>query len=147
MTGAELADRVWYEERVSSRVARGVLAPGSLLFRAAVAARNGLYDAGVLRSATLPLPAVSVGNISVGGTGKTPVAAWIAGELAARGRVPAVVLRGYGGDEPLVHRRLNPGVHVIVAADRVDGARRAHAAGADVVVLDDARAATWTSCW
>src|SRR3989454_9979618 len=48
----------------------------------------------------LPLPTIAVGNLSVGGTGKTPLAAWIAAYCAARGRTPGILLRGYGGGEP-----------------------------------------------
>jgi tetraacyldisaccharide 4'-kinase len=86
----------------------------------------------------LALPAISVGNLTVGGTGKTPIAAWIAAQLIARDARPAIVMRGYGDDEPLVHERLNPNVPVVVAADRVRGTERAVTLGADVVVLDDA---------
>jgi tetraacyldisaccharide 4'-kinase len=81
---------------------------------------------------------LSVGNLTVGGTGKTPIAAWAAGELERRGAAPAIVLRGYGGDEPLVHRRLNPSIPVVVDADRVRGVEAARELGADVAVLDDA---------
>jgi tetraacyldisaccharide 4'-kinase len=79
-----------------------------------------------------------VGNVTVGGTGKTPIAAWIAAELIDRGARPAIVLRGYGDDEPLVHRRLNPSIPVIVSSDRIAGIASARAAGATVAVLDDA---------
>jgi tetraacyldisaccharide 4'-kinase len=81
---------------------------------------------------------MSVGNLSVGGTGKTPFAAFVASELRARGGKPAIVLRGYGGDEPLVHATLNPGVPVVVSPDRVAGVAEARVLGADVAVLDDA---------
>src|SRR5438128_2040120 len=70
----------------------------------------------------LPLPAIAVGNLSVGGTGKTPLAAWIAEYCAARGRTAAILLRGYGGDEPLVHRRLAPRAVVVANPDRVAAA-------------------------
>jgi len=133
-----LVERIWYGDAASARLARAALTPASALFGAVASVRNRLYDAGVLPQHRLALPAVSVGNISVGGTGKTPVAAWLSRELDARGMRPAIVLRGYGGDEPLVHQRLNPSVGVVVAPDRVEGARRAAALGADVVVLDDA---------
>src|SRR3989442_2969429 len=93
---------------------------------------------GAPAGARLPRPAVAVGNGAVGGAGKTPVAAWIAGFYAGRGRTPAVLLRGYGGDEPKVHERLVPGAVVVADPDRVAGAARALAAGADVIVLDDA---------
>jgi tetraacyldisaccharide 4'-kinase len=100
--------------------------------------------------AASPLPALSLGNITVGGTGKTPLAAWAAAALRARGAAPAIVMRGYGDDEPLVHARLNPDVPVIVDTDRVRGAERARVAGADCAILDDgfqhrriARVADW----
>ena len=86
----------------------------------------------------LPLPTIAVGNLSVGGTGKTPLAAWIAVYCAARGRTPGILLRGYGGDEPLVHRRLVPQAVVVANPDRVAGAVAARAQGAQVLVLDDA---------
>jgi tetraacyldisaccharide 4'-kinase len=101
-----------------------------------VAVRGAAYDA--REGAELPAPAVSVGNLTVGGTGKTPVAAWVASRLAARGARPAIVLRGYGDDEPRVHELLTPGAVVVASPDRVAGAREAVARGADVVVLDDA---------
>jgi tetraacyldisaccharide 4'-kinase len=87
----------------------------------------------------LPLPSVAVGNLTVGGSGKTPIAIWIARYFAARGRTPGVLLRGYGGgDEALVHARALPGGQVVADPDRVAGAERALARGATVLVLDDA---------
>lgn len=127
-------ERIWARDGVAA----WALSPLSWVFGAGVALRNLLFDLGILRAQRLALPSVSVGNLSVGGTGKTPVAAWIAGELAALGAKPAIVMRGYGADEPLVHARLNPAVPVVANADRVAGAREAKARGASVVVLDDA---------
>lgn len=86
----------------------------------------------------LPLPTIAVGNLSVGGAGKTPLAAWIAEYCAARGRTPGILMRGYGGDEPLVHRRLVPRAVVVANPNRVAGAEAARAQGAEVLVLDDA---------
>jgi tetraacyldisaccharide 4'-kinase len=97
-----------------------------------------MYDFGFFPAEDFSVAVVSVGNISVGGTGKTPVAAWIARALTERGVKPGIVLRGYGGDETLVHQRLNAHVPVIVASDRRRGIREAIAQGADVVILDDA---------
>lgn len=131
-------ERLWESDGAGARLARAVLRPLSGVYGVAGRVRGALYDRGILRSHDLALPAIGVGNLSVGGTGKTPVAAWVAAELARRGAVPAVVLRGYGGDEPIVHATLNPGIRVVVAADRVAGAARARFLGADVVVLDDA---------
>ena len=123
---------------MSARVARELLRPASWLYGSVVAARNAGYDHGWLRSHALAIPAVSVGNLTVGGTGKTPVSAYVAARLAERGMKPAIVMRGYGSDETLVHARLNPAIPVFVSADRVRGALAAKEAGCNVAVLDDA---------
>lgn len=139
--GAGIARRIegaWRGTTSADRALVRALMPLAELYRAVVGVRGRLYDAGALRSHGLALPALSIGNLTVGGTGKTPIAAWAASALRARGGRPAIVLRGYGDDEPLVHAALNPDVPVIATADRVEGARRARDAGADVVVLDDA---------
>jgi tetraacyldisaccharide 4'-kinase len=81
---------------------------------------------------------VAVGNLTVGGSGKTPIAVWIARHYAAAGLRPGILLRGYGGDETLVHRHSVPEAIVVADPDRVAGAERAQAAGAEVLVLDDA---------
>lgn len=133
-----LIDRIWFGDSVADNVARAALLPLEGIYRAAVAVRRELYDRGLIASQRSSIPVLSVGNITVGGTGKTPVAAWLASRLAAVGRRPAIILRGYGGDEPLVHRRINPAVPVIVGADRVAGIAEAARGGADVAVLDDA---------
>lgn len=130
--------RLWESESILARVSRGLLSPASLLYAAVTDVRNTLYDRGVLSVQGTPIPAISIGNLSVGGTGKTPVAAWIAAELQRRGARPAMVLRGYGDDEPKVHAWLNPDVPVIANPDRASGIRDAAQAGATVAVLDDA---------
>lgn len=121
-----------------ARLVRGALIPAEAAYGGIMGIRGALYKSRLLPSHELALPAVSVGNLSVGGTGKTPVAAWLASRLVARGARPAIVLRGYGDDEPLVHSTLNPAVPVIVSPDRVRGTVRAQVGGADIVVLDDA---------
>lgn len=131
-------ERVWYGHGPAAAIARAALLPFERAYGAVVGARDILYDAGWLPAQHTPIRAVSVGNLSVGGTGKTPVAAWIARELVERGARPAVVLRGYGADEPLVHRILNPSIPVVVNADRAAGVARAAQLGADVAVMDDA---------
>jgi len=133
-----LIERAWYDDGVVAGGARALLAPVEALYATGVSLRNALYDAGRLAQHGTALPALSVGNLSVGGTGKTPVAAWLAQQFVTRGASPAIVLRGYGSDESLVHERLNPTVPVIISPDRVAGSARARAAGADVVVFDDA---------
>ncbi len=118
-------------------VADWVFFPLELAYRGGVSLRNRLYDAGILRARRARLPVVSVGNLTVGGTGKTPFSAWLAGELEKRGHVPAVVTRGFGRDEVELHRRWAPLRTVIVDRDRGRGAWRAASLGATVVVLDD----------
>ena len=131
-------ERAWYGAGKEARWLRTLLAPLGALYAGASAVRNALYDAGVLAAHPLALPAISVGNLSVGGTGKTPFAAWVAGALERRGATVGIVLRGYGGDEPMVHARLSPRAVVVANPDRVAGVAQAAAAGADVAVLDDA---------
>lgn len=131
-------ERIWRGDDAIARAARLALAPVEGLYRGIVAARGALYDAGVLPARRTVLPSISVGNLSVGGTGKTPVSAFVAARLREKGGRPAIVLRGYGGDEPLVHATLNPGIPVVVSPDRVAGVERARVLGADVAVLDDA---------
>ena len=128
---------VWTSGSAGAKTARTLLSPLSALYRGASAARGFLYDRRVLPVFESSIPVVSVGNLTVGGTGKTPISAWIAGEIVDRGRIPAIVLRGYGEDEPLVHKSLNEDVEVVICRDRVRGIREAIACGADTVVLDD----------
>ena len=134
---ARVARWVW-GTTAAARVARLPLIPLSMVYGAAMRLRAAAYRQGWSASERLPLPTVAVGNLSVGGTGKTPLAAWIAAYCVTRGRKPAILLRGYGADEPLVHQRLVPGAVVVADADRAAGAQRAAAAGAQVCVLDDA---------
>lgn len=124
---------VWGDSALA-RVARLPLIPLAGLYWTVMKVRV----ASTREAVHLPLPAIAVGNLSVGGTGKTPLAAWIAEYCAARGRTPAILLRGYGGDEPDVHRRLAPRAVVVANPDRVAGANVARAQGAQICVLDDA---------
>ena len=129
---------VWYGTDPGARAGRAALTPLGWIWRGAVGVRNTLFDRGVLGSLPTALPALSVGNLSAGGTGKTPFASHVAGALLARGARPCIVLRGYGGDEEQVHRILQPDVPVVVDADRARGIATASAQGCDVAILDDA---------
>jgi tetraacyldisaccharide 4'-kinase len=129
---------VWRGETRVGAALRSALRPAAGLFGGVVALRNTLYDRGRLRARAAPIPAVSVGNIAIGGAGKTPIAAWLARQLAFHGATPGIVMRGYGGDEPLVHRELNPGIPVLLYGDRAAGIQAASRVGCDVAVLDDA---------
>ncbi len=134
--------------------------PLRLLARAfglAVRARGALYRGGWLRSARLARPVVVVGNLVVGGSGKTPLVIWLVERLRAQGFCPGVVLRGYGGsaergreplrvgadsdpavvgDEALLLAR-RTGAPVAVCRDRVRAARSLLEAGSDLIVADD----------
>jgi tetraacyldisaccharide 4'-kinase len=138
MSAHRTAHWLWYNRRLAARAARGALLPVAALYRGVMTIRELLYRAHVLPVRRLPLPAVAVGNLSVGGSGKTPLAAWIAGYYSRRGLRPGVLLRGYGGDEGQVHRRLVPDAVVVENPDRIAGGAAATAAGARILVLDDA---------
>ncbi|MFN8574931.1 MAG: tetraacyldisaccharide 4'-kinase [Gemmatimonadaceae bacterium] len=131
-------ERAWGDAGPIASGIRALLAPFGWLYGSIGRARNYAYDVGWLDVHASKLPVLSVGNLAVGGTGKTPISAYFVQRLLAAGAHPGVVLRGYGGDEPLVHQQLNPGTLVVVDADRVRGVSRAHAEGCDVAVLDDA---------
>jgi tetraacyldisaccharide 4'-kinase len=110
-----------------------------------VRARNALYRCGCKRAEHPGVPVVSVGNVTAGGTGKTPFVAWLTRLLLIRCRRPAILSRGYGrheatglDDENAMLARIVPDVPVVVEPDRLRGARTAvREHGADVLVLDD----------
>ncbi|HEV2904778.1 MAG TPA: tetraacyldisaccharide 4'-kinase, partial [Pyrinomonadaceae bacterium] len=77
------------------RAATIALAPLSLVYGAAVKVRSALYRNGILKTQSVGVPVISVGNITTGGTGKTPLVEWIASHLAARGHRVCVLTRGY----------------------------------------------------
>jgi tetraacyldisaccharide 4'-kinase len=139
---------------------RGPLAvalwPLSLLFRLLTALRAALYRAGVLKAGRLPVPVIVVGNIFIGGTGKTPLTIWLAQQLRAAGMHPGVISRGHGGaadaprevlptaraqdvgDEPLLIAA-RAGCPVVVGRRRVEAGRHLldlHP-DVDVLVTDD----------
>ncbi len=137
MSTARVARWLWGGSP-AARAARVPLVPLAVAYGAAMRLRAAAYRRGLFSVEALSLPVVAVGNLSVGGTGKTPLAAWIAAYYAARGVKPGILVRGYGADESLVHQRLVPEAVVVAHPDRGAGARRALAGGADVLVLDDA---------
>jgi len=123
--------------------ARVGLAVAAVPYGLATRLRNAAYDRGLLPSHRVAVPVISVGNLTLGGTGKTPLVAWIARLLADAGHRPAVVSRGYAAaagetsDEAAELGILLPGVPHVADRDRVAAARAAAAAGADMIVLDD----------
>ncbi len=138
MSRAErVAQWVWHDDGAAAGLTRALLTPLSAAFGAVVSSRNARYDSGRGVEPTA-IDAVSVGNLTVGGTGKTPFAAWCAQRLREHGAAPAIVLRGYGDDEWREHSLLTPGIPVVVGADRVRAIAEAAGQGATVAVLDDA---------
>ena len=123
---------------------RQALWPLGLLYGCAAGFRNWLFDAKVKRIERLGAPVVSVGNLTVGGTGKTPTVAWLAALARGLGRRPGVLARGYGrvpgaelNDEGQMLARAMPWLLQQQDPDRVAAGRRLLAAGADFVILDD----------
>ena len=138
-----------------------MLWPLSLLYRVVAGLRAGLYRCGMMSVYRAAVPVISVGNLTVGGTGKTPVTDALVKKLIARGVRVAVVSRGYGGryqsavgtvslgdgrvlmlprdagDEPCLLAVRNPALHVYVARKRALGVKAAEEAGAQVIILDD----------
>lgn len=134
----DFAARVWAGEAgPGGRALDAALLPAEWAFRGIVAARNEAFERGVIEAESAGVPVISVGNLAVGGAGKTPFAAWVAARLRSWGHRPGIALRGYGGDETLLHRELNPTIPVAAAAKRVEAARELAVGGCDVVVLDD----------
>ena len=133
-----------------------ILVPLSWLFALITALRRKLYQFGILKSTALPVPVIIIGNINVGGSGKTPAVIWLANQLKQQGYKPAVISRGYGGnatqatsvtpaslpsivgDEPvLIASRC--GCPVWVGANRVDAATELLKARPDcnLIISDD----------
>ncbi len=145
-------ERLWYGESVAAVL----LVPLAWLYGGVVALRRLAYRAGWLSSVASPVPVVVVGNVTVGGAGKTPLVAWLVQRLAQAGWKPGIVSRGYGrragghpvlvavddtaeavGDEPLLLAR-RTGVPVCIGADRVMAiAHLLHAADIDIIIADD----------
>jgi tetraacyldisaccharide 4'-kinase len=143
--------RIWY-----GRSAAGLLLlPLSWLFIAVASVRRLFYRAGIFESVRVAKPVIVVGNITAGGTGKTPLVIWIANALAERGRRPAIVTRGYQGnskhwprdvtaeslasevgDEAVLLARSTRAM-IVAGRDRVAAALRAIERGAEIIITDD----------
>lgn len=143
--------RIWYE--------RGalyiVLLPLSGIYWLLITVRRSLYRSGVFRTYRAPIPVIVVGNITVGGTGKTPVTIWLSRYLREKGFDVGIVSRGYGGsrssasfrvdaasdpavvgDEPVL-LATRSGCPVVVNADRADAVKTLVGDGINVVIADD----------
>jgi tetraacyldisaccharide 4'-kinase len=144
-------EKVWY----GSSLIYWVLLPFTLLFAVVVASRRYLYSRKILRSNSVDVPVIVVGNITAGGTGKTPVTIWLARALAKSGRSPGIISRGYRGKvgpRPLQAKAdSKPAVvgdeaillasqcdcPVVVHPDRTAAAKMAIELGANIVISDD----------
>jgi tetraacyldisaccharide 4'-kinase len=123
---------------------RAFLRLASYPYAVVITARNFLYDKGYFRSHRAPVPVISIGNITTGGTGKTPLTIWLCNKLAEKKLKVAVLTRGYKmesqklSDEPAVIAANAPAAQVVVNPDRVLGAVTAiKEYGAKVLVMDD----------
>ncbi len=157
---ARAVERLWHGTGIAARVGRALLAPAAGLYAAGIGVRNAAYGVGVLRSRAAAVRTVSVGNVRVGGTGKTPFTRWLAGRVHARGIAVAILTRGYGGsartphvvgdgaqvtsdvgrsgDEAVMLARTS-GVPVVAGADRAAAAELAVATfGSRLLLCDDA---------
>ena len=149
-----------YWEDPDTPVVTAGLSALSWAYRAALAARDRAYRWGVLRTGRLPCPVISVGNLTLGGSGKTPTVELAVRTLLDLGALPAVLSRGYGrltrgvavvadregiraepraaGDEPLMLAERLPGGPVVVGENRFEAGRVAvERCGATALVLDD----------
>lgn len=124
--------------------ARAALTVMSWPYSGAVRLRNGLYSTGLLRAHRVKVPVFCVGNLTTGGTGKTPLVVWLYRLLRQRQRRCAILTRGYKtqvgelADEPAILTAACPDAPVIVNPDRVGGAGVAIGEyGADVLLMDD----------
>ncbi len=137
-----------------------ILLPLSWPYEAVMWLRNKAFDTGILKQESVAVPVISVGNLTMGGTGKTPLVEIIVRYLQLRGKNVAVVSRGYkrktkgvvvvsdgkhvsctadeGGDEPVQIAKKLPEAIVVVGEKRLDAAAKAVELGAGIIVLDDA---------
>jgi tetraacyldisaccharide 4'-kinase len=152
-----LADEIWYGNSASARLARGLLTPLSWLYAAGWTAYRAMYRIGAKKPKQPHRPIVCVGNLVVGGSGKTPLTLHVADVLREMGRDVVVSCSGYGGpasagaqiapegelsapewgDEPAMMRRLRPDLKLIVGRDRVEAARLCGERYPDAVLLLD----------
>jgi len=142
---------LWYGDRARP----SLLQPLAWAYRALLGLRLRAYRSGLAHSASAGKPVVVVGNLTVGGTGKTPLTLWLARALRERGLRVGIVARGYGshddhaprqvashsrwqqvGDEPLLLARRS-GCPTVVGIDRLAAARVLAAEGVDVILSDD----------
>ena len=151
---AQRLPRLWYKPSLAAALIP--LLPVSWLFHLLVRLRQTAYHYGAIRSQRLPVPVIVIGNLTVGGSGKTPLVLWLIKHLREAGKRPGIISRGYGGkadgvqcvsanstsaiagDEPLLLARRS-GAPVFIGHDRVAAGQALLAAhpDCDVIVSDD----------
>lgn len=132
-----------------------LLMPLCWLYETVIACRTYLYRSGLFRAYPVPAPVIIVGNITVGGTGKTPLTIWLANALKEKGFSPGIISRGYRGNVGSIPIVASPdsdpevvgdeailiaaesGCPVVVHPERVAAANKAIEVGADVIIADD----------
>ncbi len=153
MSADAFFQKLWYER--SWNLLSMLFLPLSWLFGAVIALRRLAFRCGIVAGEKVSRPVIVVGNITAGGTGKTPLTLWLAEQLCGKGFRPGIILRGYRGnspswprdatpdsdpaevgDEAVLLARLSRGI-VVAGPDRVAAARRAIDLGADVILADD----------
>jgi len=136
-----ILDTIRGRKGILPALTRGILRGLSVGYGAAVRVRNAAFDAGLLPARRLPGPVISVGNLTAGGTGKTPAVEYLARLLESMGRKPAVLARGYGAKTPEGPSdevaSMAPETRVYASPDRFASGMLALSEGADVLVLDD----------
>jgi len=144
-------DRIFWRKLVicqnppfSYKLLRAVLFVCSFFYHIAVVLRNLFYDFSIFRKTKVNAAVVSVGNITTGGTGKTPLVAWLCNYFAEKNITTAVLTRGYKlknsdlADEPVMLAKNCPKAEIIVNADRAAGAKKAIAEhNAKLLIMDD----------
>lgn len=134
---------------------RKLLLPFSIVYKAVTGVRNHLYDQGYLKSMNFEIPVIAVGNLNMGGTGKSPMIEYLIDLLSKNWKL-ATLSRGYkressgfqivqfedaaskSGDEPLQFKNKFPEITVAVDANRVEGIQKLKQHGSNLILLDDA---------
>ncbi len=129
------------DRSAAARLLRCALAGASLPYAAATWLRRRLYRWGVFRSSRAKVPVICVGNLTTGGTGKSPMVAWVVDALQQMGHRPAILSRGYkacnGRSDEAEMLWRQTAAEVFIGSDRVASAARAVEEGSDVLVMDD----------
>lgn len=110
----------------------------SLFYTSIIKIWNFCYETGIFKTHRVKAKVISIGNITLGGTGKTPFTMFLADLLKKQGKRVAVIIRGYGNDEWRLIERNSTSIPVIKGRDRLKSAREAETAhNAEILIMDD----------